>query len=91
MESIAYHKCLSCSSIFADPEFLVRVDAGQVGNYQDDYWATEMAAATERCYGSTLVRVAETFYYTRRPIRKFIDIGTGSGQLDTSKNLLIEA
>ena len=81
VDGVAFHKCASCGSIFADPEFLAHVDAGLVGNYREDYWATEMAAATERCYGSTLVRVAETFYYARRPIQKFIDIGTGSGIL----------
>jgi hypothetical protein len=65
----------------AEPGFLARVDAGEVGNYQDEYWDFEMAAAKERCYGSTLLRVAEVFYYARRPIGKFIDIGTGSGLL----------
>lgn len=81
IDGIAYHKCLSCGCILAEPGFLDRVDAGLVGNYHDDYWTFEMAAAKERCYGSTLVRVAEIFYYARRPIRKFIDIGAGSGLL----------
>jgi hypothetical protein len=81
IDGIAYHKCPGCGCIFAEPGFLARVDAGSVGNYQDEYWASEMAAAKERCYGSTLVRVAEVFYYARRPIRKFIDIGAGSGLL----------
>lgn len=81
IDGIGFHKCDRCGSILADPEFLARVDAGQVGNYQGDYWANEMKAARERCYGTSLVRVAETFYYARRPIRKFIDIGTGSGLL----------
>ena len=81
IDGIGYHKCPGCDCLLAEPEFLARVDAGLVGNYHDDYWAFEMAAAQERCYGSTLVRVAEVFYYARRPIGKFIDIGTGSGLL----------
>ena len=89
VDGIGFHKCVGCGSIFADPEFLARVDAGLVSNYREDYWANEMKAATERCYGSTLVRVAETFYYARRPIRKFIDIGAGSGiLLDAVSSLL---
>jgi len=81
VDGIGYHKCPSCGCIFAEPEFLARVEAGLVENYQDEYWAFEMAAAKERCYGSTLVRVAEVFYYARRPIGRFIDIGSGSGLL----------
>jgi hypothetical protein len=81
VDGIGFHKCAACGSIFADPAFLARVDAGLVGNYHEDYWASEMSAATERCYGSTLVRVAETFYYARKPIRRFIDVGAGSGLL----------
>ena len=40
VDGVAFHKCTSCGSIFADPEFLARVDAGLVGNYRDDYWAS---------------------------------------------------
>jgi hypothetical protein len=89
VDEIAFYKCAGCGSIFADPEFLAQVEAGQVGNYRENYWAEEMKAATERCYGSSLVRVAETFFYARRPIQKFIDIGAGSGLLlDAASTLL---
>jgi hypothetical protein len=81
IDGIDYHKCAGCGSICAEAGFLARVDAGLVGNYQEGYWDFEMAAAKERCYGTTLVRVAEVFYYARRPIGKFIDIGAGSGLL----------
>ena len=81
IDGIGYNKCPDCGCICAESGFLARVDAGLVGNYHDEYWAFEMAAAKERCYGSTLVRVAEVFYYARRPIGRFIDIGAGSGLL----------
>jgi hypothetical protein len=89
IDGIGYHKCPDCGCLLAEPAFLARVDAGSVGNYHDDYWQCEMSAARERCYGSTLLRVAEVFYYARRPIGRFIDIGAGSGLLlDALETLL---
>ena len=59
VDGIGFHKCDGCGSIFADPEFLARVDAGLVSNYQEDYWANEMKAATER--------LACSMFMKRRP------------------------
>jgi hypothetical protein len=36
VDGIAFHKCAGCGSIFADPEFLAQVEAGQVGNYREN-------------------------------------------------------
>jgi SAM-dependent methyltransferase len=40
-----------------------------------------MRSARERCFGSTPIRVAETLLYCRRPVRRFLDVGAGSGHL----------
>jgi hypothetical protein len=40
-----------------------------------------LLSARERSYGTSLARVAEVILYARRPIRRFLDIGTGPGYL----------
>ena len=81
VEDVAYFRCPACGSLFADPAFLARVEAGAIGNYSEEYWAGEMKSARERCFGPALVRVAETLFYARRPVRRFLDVGAGSGLL----------
>jgi GT2 family glycosyltransferase/SAM-dependent methyltransferase len=67
--------------MFADPEFTRRVETGEVVNYQSAYWDSEITAADERCFGTSVIRVAEVFRMCRIPIRRFIDIGSGTGAL----------
>jgi hypothetical protein len=81
VQDVAYFKCHGCGSLFADPAFIRKVDAGEVVNYQSAYWDSEIQAAHARSYGSSLLRVAEVFRLCRIPIRNFIDIGTGTGAL----------
>ncbi len=89
---IDYFRCAVCGSLFAHPDFLARVDAGEIGNYQSDYWQQELKAARERCFGPAVLRVAETIAYCRIPIRRFIDLGAGTGWLlDALETLLPEA
>ncbi|MFG1430992.1 methyltransferase domain-containing protein [Xanthobacter sp. V2C-8] len=54
---------------------------GKARVYDDDYWSDEIKAAQERGYGGNLVRMAEVFYYAKRPINRFLDISCGPGLL----------
>ncbi len=91
VEDVAFFRCDPCGSLFADPAFIARVESGEVVNYRGAYWDSELNAARERNTGASLVRVAETIRLCRIPIRRFIDIGTGTGGLlDTLAELLPE-
>jgi SAM-dependent methyltransferase len=81
VEDVDYFKCRSCGSLFADPAFLDRAARGEAQTYQAAYWEAEMKSARERCYGAGVARVAETLLYCRRPVRRFLDVGAGSGLL----------
>ena len=90
-DRVQYFECEGCSSLFAEPEFLRQVEQGRIHNYQEAYWHDELKAARERSYGSSLARVAEVFFYARRPITRFVDIGTGPGYLlDALQELMPE-
>jgi 2-polyprenyl-3-methyl-5-hydroxy-6-metoxy-1,4-benzoquinol methylase len=91
VDGIDYFSCDACGSLFADPAFMARVDAGELANYQTTYWESELQAARARGYGVSLARVAETIRMCRLPIARFIDIGTGAGfLLDALAELLPE-
>jgi hypothetical protein len=81
VDGIGYFRCGSCGSLFADPAFIARIESGEVVNYQSAYWESEIRAAQERSFGAGLMRSAETIRLCRIPIRKFIDIGSGTGSL----------
>jgi hypothetical protein len=82
IEGFRYFSCNDCGSIFIDPEVISAIDAGHgLIRYSDAYWSSELPSAFERSYGSALARVAEVFLYARRPILRFLDIGTGPGYL----------
>lgn len=82
VDSYPYFQCRSCTSIYIEPSVMQAMDAGQpVVEYSTDYWVMERTAARERSFGSSLARVAEVILYARRPIRRFLDIGSGPGFL----------
>jgi len=82
VDGYRYFSCHGCHSIFIDPEVISEIDLGRaLVEYSDQYWKNELAASAERSYGAALARVAEVFLYARRPIDRFIDIGTGPGYL----------
>jgi len=91
VSSVRFFECEACECLFADPSFLAEIEAGEVKNYECDYWREEVAAARERSFGSSLQRVAETFLYCRIPIRNFIDIGSGPGFLLDALAMLMPA
>ena len=89
VDGVGYFRCDACGSLFADPDFLARVEAGGASGYAEDYWRNELGAARERCFGPAVLRVAETIAYCRVPIRGFIDIGAGTGWLLDALEVLL--
>lgn len=85
-----FFTCGACHCIFIDPEYLTKIDKGfNIVKYDRNYWEMELIAAKERSYSSALARMAEAVYYCKRPIKKFLDIGTGPGYfLDAVAKLL---
>lgn len=77
---IKYFECIDCSSLFAEPEFVYQLQLNN-SHYDDSYWENETLASRERCFGSSINRVCEVFFYSRIPIIRFIDIGAGPGYL----------
>ena len=77
-----YFQCIDCSSLYIDRATLDRIDAGQSTRvYDESYWNEELRSARERADGVSLVRAGEAILYARRPVERFLDIGTGPGYL----------
>lgn len=85
-----YFRCNACGSLHIDRAIVDAVDAGESTRvYNAQYWQEELRAARERAHGVSLVRAGEAILYTRRPVRQFLDVGTGPGfLLDTLSELL---
>lgn len=78
--NIKYFECSHCNSIFADTNFVHKLES-QNSHYDEEYWRNEAGAGRERSFGSSVNRVGEIFLYSRIHIKRFIDIGSGSGYL----------
>lgn len=77
-----YFRCANCGSLHIDEATLAAVDEGKTTRaYDADYWQEELRAARERAQGASLVRAGEAVLYARRPVRQFLDVGTGPGYL----------
>lgn len=77
-----YSYCRDCECIAINQEALSLVDSNNFPrNYDRSYWESEVSAAKERSWGSSVARVAETILYCAIPIRRFVDIGSGPGFL----------
>jgi SAM-dependent methyltransferase len=85
-----YFQCRSCNSLFIDPVYLSKIDNGfNIVKYEEGYWKMELEDARDRSFGPALARLAEAIYYCKRPVRKFLDIGSGPGYLlDAVEKLL---
>ncbi|MGH8118650.1 MAG: hypothetical protein ACREPJ_15350 [Rhodanobacteraceae bacterium] len=58
------------------------IDAGKSTRiYDETYWAEELHSSRERADGVSLVRAGEAILYARRPVKRFLDVGTGPGYL----------
>jgi hypothetical protein len=78
-----YYGCAQCGSIHVAPGVLAGMDAGtaRVGDYGDAYWQSEARSAQRRAKGLSLCRAGEAILYCRRPVRRFLDVGSGPGFL----------
>ena len=76
IDGVNYYECVRCGSILADQNSKL-----STFTYDDDYWKSESIAAKERSFGASINRCAEVFFYSRIPINRFLDIGTGPGYL----------
>lgn len=77
-----YFHCEDCGSLHIDPATLAAIDAGESTRvYDESYWEEELKAARERASGESLVRAGEAILYARRPVGRFLDVGTGPGYL----------
>jgi 2-polyprenyl-3-methyl-5-hydroxy-6-metoxy-1,4-benzoquinol methylase len=82
VDGYSFLSCGDCGLIHLDAATLARIDAGEtVFRYAEDYWASEMIAARERAFGLGIARSAEVFLCARRPMMRFLDVGTGPGTL----------
>ena len=80
VDTIDYFECGECGSIFVDRAFL-RDKRPNTSHYDTGYWENELVASRERSFGSSINRACEVFLYSRIPIKRFLDIGTGPGYL----------
>lgn len=77
-----YMQCGTCGSLHIDRPILDEIDAGKSPRlYDEAYWREELRSAADRSGGESLVRSGEAIFYSRRPVRRFLDIGTGPGYL----------
>lgn len=80
VDTVKYFECGKCNSLFADPEFVNQLQLKN-SHYDDKYWENETTASRERSFGSSINRVCEVFLYSRIPIKRFLDVGSGPGYL----------
>lgn len=77
-----YFRCDACGSLHIDNATLAAIDGGKSTRvYDAGYWQDELKAARERAQGASLVRAGEAILYARRPVRRFLDVGSGPGYL----------
>jgi SAM-dependent methyltransferase len=82
IEGCAFTHCSHCGSIALNRRQMASIDGGlSVRTYDDTYWADEMKAARERCWGSSVARAVEAILLCQRPVERFIDLACGSGIL----------
>jgi hypothetical protein len=74
-----FYECASCDFIFFINDIAHASSIGNSINYEDLYSAEELLAAKNRAFGVSIARAAEVFVLARKPIKNFLDIGTGPG------------
>ena len=74
-----FFECRACDFIFFFDDAAVNSSVGNTISYSDLYWAEELLAAKNRAFGVSIARAAEVFILARKPIKNFLDIGTGPG------------
>jgi hypothetical protein len=88
IDGVDYFECDSCGSIVAEARSSSSTEADGF-QYNKAYWENETSAARERSFGASINRCAEVFLYSRIPLKKFLDIGTGPGYLLDALSVLM--
>jgi hypothetical protein len=82
IDGYAYFQCGRCRSLHVAHDVLAAIDAGDSTRvYDQTYWQEELRSARQRAGGVSLVRAGEAILYARRPVKRFLDVGTGPGYL----------
>ena len=82
IDGFDYLQCGTCGSLHIERAVLDEIDAGKSPRlYDEAYWREELRSAADRSGGESLARSGEAIFYARRPVRRFLDIGTGPGYL----------
>ncbi len=82
-----FAECKECDFIFWKkglPE-----GSSNPSRYDEKYWNVELESALDRAWGVAVARASEVILLAKRPVVKFLDIGTGSGHfLDAMNHFL---
>lgn len=82
IESFNFYQCNSCQSVYLDPAILASIDGGMdPRSFEEAYWKREREKARLRAAGESLTRAGEAILFARRPVRRFLDVGAGGGDL----------
>lgn len=82
IDGFKYYACSACESLFIDPMVLAEMDGGKSPrSYDHEYWDAEIEASRQRSKTDGLVRAGEVILYSRRNVRRFLDVGAGPGFL----------
>lgn len=88
-DGYVFYNCCECGSIFIEPEVLNAMDRGEAPRaYDQAYWEDEESSARQRAESDALVRAGQAILYSRREIRRFLDVGAGAGYLLTELSRL---
>ncbi len=80
IDGYEYFQCGKCKSLHISDDVIRNIDRGESPRiYNQSYWNQELKDALERARGPSLVRAGEAILYCRRPVTRFLDVGTGPG------------
>ena len=82
IDSLNFFQCDSCQSVYLDPAILASIDCGMdPTSFDEGCQKRERDKARLQVTGESLTRVGEAILYARRPVRRFLDVGAGRGDL----------
>lgn len=92
IDGYEYFCCAACGSLHIDAAVISDMDRGRstVGEYAAEYWEQERKAAKDRAEGLSLCRAGEAILYCRRPVNRFLDVGSGPNYLASNLQRLID-
>ena len=82
VEGLNFFQCDSCQSVYLDPAILASIDCGKdPRSFDEGFQKRERDKSRLRAAGESLTRAGEAILYARRPVRRFLDVGAGGGEL----------